>query len=221
MAYQEYPIYDLKSGLRLEKEPWITPADGFRTIKNAFVRRGVMEKRRGLGTFGRVLRNEEAVITGASGTIAGITTATPIVQGTVSIKNASETIEDVLKYQVAFTNGGTDEPHVGDLITGATSGSTAYIYSITVTTGTWAGGNAAGTIYLVRPSAAFTAAGEAVAVGAETPFTIAAGGLVSTGLYVLAGTLGTVGTLNILTGAWALTYKTGPFYRLAFYAADV
>ena len=91
MAYQKYPIYDLKSGLRLEREPWITPADGFRKMENAFIRRGVLEKRRGLGTFGRLIHHDEAVLNGASGTV---TTTLPIVAGTFTIVHGAETLSD-------------------------------------------------------------------------------------------------------------------------------
>jgi hypothetical protein len=49
---------------------------------------------------------------------------------------------------VAFTSGGTYEVIPGDTIVGATSGSTARVVSITLSSGTWAGGDAAGTFTL-------------------------------------------------------------------------
>lgn len=49
---------------------------------------------------------------------------------------------------VAYTSGGTYEILPGDTITGATSGSTARVVSLTLTSGTWAGGDAAGTLTL-------------------------------------------------------------------------
>lgn len=91
MAYQQFPIYDLRSGLRLEKEPWLTTADGFRSLDNIFINRGVMEKRRGLGTFGRLIHHTEAVLNGASGTIS---TTLPIVPGTFTIVHGAETLTD-------------------------------------------------------------------------------------------------------------------------------
>jgi len=59
---------------------------------------------------------------------------------------------------VAFSSGGTDELLVGDIILGDTSGAKALVQSITVSSGSWAGGDAAGTIQ-VHPlnSTEFTA----------------------------------------------------------------
>jgi hypothetical protein len=47
---------------------------------------------------------------------------------------------------VSYTSGGTYQILVGDVITGATSGATARVIAITLTSGTWAGGDAAGVI---------------------------------------------------------------------------
>ena len=49
---------------------------------------------------------------------------------------------------LAYTSGGTYEILPGDTITGATSGNTARVVSLTLTSGTWAGGDAAGTFTL-------------------------------------------------------------------------
>lgn len=51
--------------------------------------------------------------------------------------------------QVAFTSGGTRTPVVGETVVGATSGKTAVIISISVSSGAFADGDAAGTL-LVR-----------------------------------------------------------------------
>jgi hypothetical protein len=56
-----------------------------------------------------------------------------------------------------FTSGGTDTPAVGNTIVGESSGSSAIITRIELDSGTWAGGNAAGTIFYRAKSAAFTA----------------------------------------------------------------
>ena len=45
---------------------------------------------------------------------------------------------------MAFTGGGTAEPLPGCLLTGASSGAVAYLLSADVTSGSWAGGDAAG-----------------------------------------------------------------------------
>jgi len=49
---------------------------------------------------------------------------------------------------IAFTGGGTGEPLPGCLLTGATSGASAYLVAVELDSGTWAGGDAAGTIVL-------------------------------------------------------------------------
>lgn len=65
---------------------------------------------------------------------------------------------------LAFTSGGTTEIAVGDTITGETSGATGVVTRVVKTSGTWAGGDAAGTFYLrARNATAFQA--ETVKVG--------------------------------------------------------
>lgn len=56
---------------------------------------------------------------------------------------------------MAFTGGTSPEPVVDEQVTGATSGSTAKISAITLTSGSWAAGTAAGTMYFYGRSAAF------------------------------------------------------------------
>ncbi len=75
---------------------------------------------------------------------------------------------DILYYQktdieaIGFTLGAL-EPVAGDTITGKVTGKTAIVDSVVVTGGTWAGGNAAGTIYVHTVSGVFNA--EIVTVG--------------------------------------------------------
>jgi hypothetical protein len=59
-------------------------------------------------------------------------------------------------YKAAFTSGGTTEIAVGDTVTGATSGKTAKVVFVVHGSGTWAGGDEAGTLYVGTPSGAFT-----------------------------------------------------------------
>ena len=47
MQYQPYLIAPFKTGLELDTEPWMLPADAFSTINNAHVHHGVIEKRSG------------------------------------------------------------------------------------------------------------------------------------------------------------------------------
>lgn len=58
---------------------------------------------------------------------------------------------------LAYTSGGTHQVLVGDILTGATSGATARVIALTLTSGTWAGGDAAGTLTLCDQSGTFQA----------------------------------------------------------------
>ena len=51
---------------------------------------------------------------------------------------------------LGFDSGGTTEIHAGDTITGETSAATALVISVTKDSGTWAGGDAAGSFLLRR-----------------------------------------------------------------------
>lgn len=56
---------------------------------------------------------------------------------------------------LAYTSGGPHEILVGDILTGATSGTTARVIALNLTSGTWAGGDAAGTLTLCDQSGTF------------------------------------------------------------------
>jgi len=67
---------------------------------------------------------------------------------------------DILSFaapKLAFTDGGTDTPAVGDVLTGNTSAATARIKSITLSSGTWAGGDAVGYFMLEKQEGTFVA----------------------------------------------------------------
>jgi len=61
------------------------------------------------------------------------------------------------EWTMAFTGGGTYVPITGYTITGATSEATGYIETVTLSTGSWAGGDAAGTFTLRRQTGLFEA----------------------------------------------------------------
>lgn len=67
--------------------------------------------------------------------------------------------------ELAFTSGGTDEIVEGDTITGATSGATAVITRVVLTSGTWAAGTAAGKFIFASQTGTFQA--ENLDVGAS------------------------------------------------------
>jgi hypothetical protein len=59
--------------------------------------------------------------------------------------------------RLAFTSGGVHELLVGDTITGATGGATAVIVAIDLESGSWAGGDAAGDLWINQQSGTFEA----------------------------------------------------------------
>lgn len=75
--------------------------------------------------------------------------------------------------ELSFTSGGTYEIVEGDTITGATSGCTAVVTRVVLTSGTWAGADAAGKVIFASQSTTFQA--ESLNVGANTNVATIAG----------------------------------------------
>ncbi len=75
--------------------------------------------------------------------------------------------------ELAFTSGGVTEITAGQTITGATSGATAVVGTVVRTSGTWAGGDAAGFFYFVSQTGTFQA--ENLNVGATLNLATIAG----------------------------------------------
>lgn len=50
-----FPIYDMRSGRVTSVEPWLLPPDGFETLNNCHLKKGVLEKRRGYTEFGQIV----------------------------------------------------------------------------------------------------------------------------------------------------------------------
>ena len=59
------------------------------------------------------------------------------------------------RWVLDFTSGGSYQPRPGETIEGASSGATGFIESVDRTSGSWAGGTAAGTITIRRKSGTF------------------------------------------------------------------
>lgn len=74
---------------------------------------------------------------------------------------------------IAFTSGGTTAIAVGDTIEGDVSGAQATITKVVLTSGTWAGGDAAGILYFASQTGTFQA--ENLDVGASTNLATIAG----------------------------------------------
>ena len=69
--------------------------------------------------------------------------------------NGLDTNDGLGWFRLAYTAGQTAAPGVGATITGGTSGATALILSVTLSSGTWAGNNAVGYFYLYGKTGAF------------------------------------------------------------------
>jgi hypothetical protein len=83
-----------------------------------------------------------------------------------AIAHEAVVAEQGLRWPVAFTSGGTYEVKPGDIIIGATSAKKAKVVRVDLASGTWAGGDAAGTFIVEALSGDFAA--ENVDVGANS-----------------------------------------------------
>lgn len=82
------------------------------------------------------------------------------------------------EYTRTFTSGGTYEIVPGDTVTGATSGATARVVAVSLSGGTWAGGDAAGTLTVDTHTGTFQA--ENLNVGANLNVATIAGAMSAT-----------------------------------------
>ena len=115
----------------------------------------------------------------------------------VAEKILADLIEAFTGTEITFTfEDGESEIEVGDTITGATSGATGYVCAVSVSSGTWDGDDAAGTVTIRRDSGSFGA--ETVTVGgtnsaaitgatAEGPEDVSTGGLAASVVYAEGG----------------------------------
>lgn len=87
-----------------------------------------------------------------------------------------------------FTSGGTYEVVAGNVVEGATSGATATVFGVELDSGTWAGGDAAGTLWLLDDQVG-TFESENLDVGANLNVATIAADAVNDGTHaLLAGT---------------------------------
>lgn len=76
--------------------------------------------------------------------------------GDDKVRNDSQAFTNIAAVAAAFTSGSTAIPVVGETLTGATSTQTAKVVGLFLTGGSWAGADAAGTLYVESASGAFT-----------------------------------------------------------------
>ena len=112
-------------------------------------------------------------------------TTQKIVPGNTATGIGSE-ISSYIERTLAYTSGGTTEIVAGDLIVGATSGATATVLSVTLTSGTWAGGDAAGTLRLKGQVGTFQSENVKVAAGTDEA-TIAGNSTAVSSAYLYKG----------------------------------
>jgi hypothetical protein len=134
-------------------------------------------------------------------------TSTPtLAAGDVTVKHNRLAPANCAFKTVAFTSGGTFEWEPGQTITGATSGATAVIIGFVLTSGTFAGGDAAGVLVVRSDSGTFQV--ENLNVGANTNVATIGGALGASGVPAFANgeivfgvpgsqLLGASGTINI------------------------
>lgn len=145
--------------------------------------------------------------------------------GIISERLLGDLIEAItaIKWTLPFTSGGTYEPQVGDTIIGKNSNATGYIESVTVTSGSWAGGDAVGTITFRRGVGSFSpseplsidvhedVATVVEAPTGENPVATTTGGLADRIMYVQGGPISYPESREIVTGSSAIfliRYKT-------------
>lgn len=85
MTYAPFLIANFKTGLDREVEPWLLPADAFSEVRNAYLKRGVWNKRNGYNIF--------KTFAAAKGVITAITQANPAV---VTVVNHGFSTGDVI-----------------------------------------------------------------------------------------------------------------------------
>lgn len=93
--YQPHLIAPLKNGLELGMEPWLTLPGAFRKLRNAYVRRGVLQKRQGYTLWNRIIHAvaDEAIGALGSTTYTGTLANIPIRAGDLTFTD--ETLEIV------------------------------------------------------------------------------------------------------------------------------
>lgn len=111
-----------------------------------------------------------ATADGSAGSAVGSANCDPVIEGVIHAINLR------LVYKVAFTSG-SQPPQRGDVLEGATGGATARVWDVVVTSGSWAGGDAAGVLWLTDQDGTFqsenldnvtSAAANVATIGSDT-----------------------------------------------------
>lgn len=169
--YKPFPIYDLRYGKVTSRDPWLTPPDAFEILRNAHIRLGVLEKRRGYSEFGQMIATNTSTDadTPSTNPIMGIFQHTSNVdvdtlvvldQDRLNKYDSSEatSFADVTRNQLRFKSGSgqTWMPTATTVIYGNTSHATGTVEAVVIDTGTFAGADANGTIIFTKGTVAGT-----------------------------------------------------------------
>jgi hypothetical protein len=104
---QPFLISEFKTGLFNYLEPWIRPQDAFEELENAFIYRGTLNKRKGYSVFGRIAY-QDVIATGNGGKVySGTLSTNPIVPGSFTPTDGTETFTDDGNGVLTGSMGGT------------------------------------------------------------------------------------------------------------------
>ena len=115
-GFTPYLIGNMRYGVELGVESWLLPSEAYAQMKNAYLRRGVLSKRRGRALFGRVPHGVVAEAVGALGTdnYTGTLTKIPVQIGTVEFTDATLVITDDGDGTLSGDGSGTIDYTTGD-----------------------------------------------------------------------------------------------------------
>ncbi len=126
-GYQAFSIHDLASGFRTNRDPWLLPKDAFEEMQDCYLRRGVLEKRRGFrdfGTFGTQIgpRIAETLATGdgTDKTFNGTLGTLTVIPGNISITatmtdDSVETITATVADPTILAGNASSDPAAGTI----------------------------------------------------------------------------------------------------------
>lgn len=129
MPYQPFLIGDGKytTGLFDYLKPWVSPGDSFTELNNAYIYRGVLQKRQGLLKVGQMPYEDLLVQGSNTASYSGTLPAFPVVAGSVSFNAGVQTLTDNGDGTLGGDGSGTID---------YTSGAYSLTFNASVTTGT-------------------------------------------------------------------------------------
>ena len=95
-GFTPYLVGNMRYGVELGVESWLLPSEAYTQMKNAYLRRGVLSKRRGRAAFGRIPHGVASEAVGVLGTdnYTGTLDHIPVQIGTVEFTDATLVITD-------------------------------------------------------------------------------------------------------------------------------